>query len=213
MLSYRYDAAGQLVERETNGAGQTVRLVRDARGAVVQRHAGDAVTTFAYDPAGRLVRATNADADVVVERDAAGRVVAETCNGRTVRSTWDGLGGRRTGRRTPRPEWTAAGNTASTAGRPRCTRRGTLGAGSATTRRAGRWSAGAGRRGRSLSQDWDPAARLLSPRPCGPRPTRSRSSQRTFAYRPDGAAVERIDDPLRGVRRFSLDASSVGSPR
>jgi RHS repeat-associated protein len=197
VLSYGYDPAGQLAER-TNGAGETVRFVRDAVGAVVERHAGDAVTTFAYDPAGRLVRATNPDADVVVEWDAVGRVVAETCNGRTVRSSWDGLG-RRTGRRTPSGVDSAWDYGAD--GRPAALH--TVGhtlrfrydpAGREVERRLDGTVA--------LSQDWDPASRLLAQTlsVADAQPLQ----RRTFAYRSDGA-VERIEDRLRGTRTFALD--------
>ncbi|WP_322763029.1 hypothetical protein, partial [Frankia sp. Cr2] len=58
------------------------------------------MTTFAYDPAGRVTRATNTDADCTLQRDALGRVLAETCNGRTVSSAFDVLG-RRVRRVTP----------------------------------------------------------------------------------------------------------------
>lgn len=62
--------------------------------------AEDAVTTFSYDAMGRMVRASNADACLEFERDALGRVVRESCNGRTVHSSYD-LSGHRTWRRTP----------------------------------------------------------------------------------------------------------------
>ncbi|MGH2770362.1 MAG: RHS repeat domain-containing protein, partial [Actinomycetota bacterium] len=98
-LSYVHDDAGQLVER-INGAGETARFTRDLLGNVIEARCGEAVTTFVYDLAGRLVGAVNADAQLVLERDSLGRVVAETCNGATVASSYD-LVGRRTRRCTP----------------------------------------------------------------------------------------------------------------
>lgn len=99
VLSYVYDAAGQLVE-SVNGLGQRAHLTRDLVGNITKRLTPDAVTIFIYDPAGRLIHATNPDADLVLDRDALGRVIAETCNGRTVSSTYDSLG-RRLTRLTP----------------------------------------------------------------------------------------------------------------
>ncbi|MGC7100327.1 RHS repeat-associated core domain-containing protein [Amycolatopsis lurida] len=98
-LRYTYDAAGQLVER-VNGAGVPTRFVRDAVGKVVERVTEGSTTRFAYDEAGRVVRAQNADADVVFQRDPLGRIVAETVNGRTTRYRYDAAG-RKVWRRTP----------------------------------------------------------------------------------------------------------------
>lgn len=94
---YGYDAAGQLM---LCGNGQTVAFDRDVRGRVIRRRVAGAVTEFAYDAAGRLTSARNADAEVAFTYDVLGRVVAESINGRTVRSEYD-LAGRRTTRRTP----------------------------------------------------------------------------------------------------------------
>jgi YD repeat-containing protein len=96
---HAYDAAGRLVAR-TNGVGQTVSLVRDALGRVVERRAEDGATAYVYDHADRLIRAANADTELVLTRDPVGRVLTESCGGRTLASTYDSLG-RRVGRRTP----------------------------------------------------------------------------------------------------------------
>ncbi|MGW4528046.1 RHS repeat-associated core domain-containing protein [Amycolatopsis sp. NPDC004378] len=98
-LRYSYDAAGQLVER-VNGAGESIRFVRDLLGNVIEKHSGGQVETFEYDPAERLVRAVNADADVLIERDAVGRELREIVNGRVLESRYDAAG-RRVYRRTP----------------------------------------------------------------------------------------------------------------
>lgn len=63
--------AGQVVER-TNGAGQTVSFRRDSFGGVLERRAGESLTSFEYDQAGRVTRTVNADAELVFERDALG---------------------------------------------------------------------------------------------------------------------------------------------
>ncbi|MEX0426881.1 putative T7SS-secreted protein [Nocardioides sp. DS6] len=98
-LRFGYDAAGQLVRR-VNGAGECVETTHDLLGNVVWQRAGDAVTTFAYDPLGRLLRATGPVVELALERDPLGRVVAESVDGRTVSSSYDLLG-RRISRITP----------------------------------------------------------------------------------------------------------------
>ncbi|MEU5438760.1 RHS repeat-associated core domain-containing protein [Streptomyces sp. NPDC020719] len=107
-LTYAHDAAGSLIRR-TNGAGETLRYTRDLLGRITeQRTDADDVTTFTYGPAGRIIRAASADTDVIVERDALGRVLAESVNGRTTAYEHDLLG-RRTKRTTPSgltSEWT-----------------------------------------------------------------------------------------------------------
>ena len=58
------------------------------------------LTVVSYDGAGRLVGTRSAEVDHTVERDAAGRVVAESWNGRRLDRTLDLLG-RPVSRRTP----------------------------------------------------------------------------------------------------------------
>jgi RHS repeat-associated protein len=98
-LRYERDAAGRLVAR-TNGAGQTVSYGRDAAGNVTEQRTDPDLTTFAYDPAGRLLRAVNADATLEYTYDVLGRVLSETCNGQPVISSYD-MAGQRVARRTP----------------------------------------------------------------------------------------------------------------
>jgi RHS repeat-associated protein len=197
VLSYGHDAAGQVVRR-TNGVGETVELGWDAGGRLVRRASADDVATFEYDAAGRLVRATNADADVRVERDALGRIVAETCDGRAVASAYDALG-RRVSRRTPsgaESRWEYGPDDLPVA----------LHTGGHTLRF--RYDAGGREVERrvdgalALTQRWDSASRLLAQTVAvaGADPVQ----QRAFAYRSDDV-VERIEDRLRGVRRFELD--------
>ncbi|MEV6603178.1 RHS repeat-associated core domain-containing protein [Kutzneria sp. NPDC051319] len=98
-LAYQQDAAEQLVAR-TNGAGQTVQYDYDMLGNIVSQRAGEAVTTFAYDPVGRMIQAANAVSTLTFDRDPLGRTLAEVCNGRAVVSAYDAAG-RRLSRRTP----------------------------------------------------------------------------------------------------------------
>jgi len=98
-LHYERDAAGRLAAR-TNGAGQTVHYRRDLSGNVIEQRTDAGLATFAYDPAGRLLRAVNADATLEYTYDVLGRVLSETCNGQPVVSSYD-LAGQRVGRRSP----------------------------------------------------------------------------------------------------------------
>ncbi|WP_322753279.1 RHS repeat-associated core domain-containing protein, partial [Frankia sp. Cas3] len=191
-------AAGQLVA-STNGAGQTLRFTRDPLGNVTEKHDDDAVTTFAYDAVGRVVRATSSDADCLFERDPLGRVLAETCNGRTVASTYDVLG-RRVRRVTPSGAasvWTYDSNdlptSLETAGR--------------TLRfahdEAGREVARSLDSGVVLGQVWDANHQLLSQTVTAGH---ARVLQRRdYSYSRDGYVTE-IDDMLAGLRRFDLDS-------
>ncbi|WP_285593543.1 DUF6531 domain-containing protein [Actinomycetospora sp. NBRC 106378] len=97
--TYDLDAAGQ-VRARTNALGETVTYAFTALGQVSERRARGSLTTYDHDPVGRLVRATTPQVDVVLTRDAVGRVVGEATNGRAVTSAYDLLG-RRTERVTP----------------------------------------------------------------------------------------------------------------
>ncbi|MFD0784041.1 RHS repeat-associated core domain-containing protein, partial [Micromonospora azadirachtae] len=96
---YDYDAAGQLI-RSTNGLGEATEYEHDLLGNVVERRTVSGTTRYRYDAVGRLVAAENADAELVIERDEAGRVVAHTTNGRTLAFRYDDRTGARH-RRTP----------------------------------------------------------------------------------------------------------------
>ncbi|WP_435156043.1 DUF6531 domain-containing protein [Amycolatopsis sacchari] len=202
-LRYAYDAAGQLVSR-VNGAGQEVHVVHDLLGQVVERRSADDVARYEFDPAGRLIRAVNRDAELVVERDALGRVLAETVNGRTVRSWYDAAG-RRVGRRTP----TGVVSTWSfdVDGRPEQLRTG--------SRSISFGYDGAGREverlvdtGTIVAQAWDANHRLTAQTVSVLDRTSARQArtlqQRHYRYRSDGP-VTAIEDRLAGARRFELD--------
>ncbi|GAB6902278.1 DUF6531 domain-containing protein [Kineosporia succinea] len=194
VLQYRYDAAGQLLER-SNGAGEVTRMHRDVLGQVVRQESAADDLTFAYDPAGRLVRAVNRAARVEFDRDVLGRVLAETINGRTVASVYD-AGGRRSARRTPsaaeshwryddadRPVALTAGDQVLAFGYDQ--------AGDEVTRTLGA--------GATLTQSWSPGGRLTG------QEVRSGEHRlsRGFVRRGDGH-VTRVEGP-EGVRRYTLD--------
>ena len=80
-LTYGYDRAGRLAE-SADARGLVTRMKRDAAGRLVERvfAAGtdaEAVETFAYDGAGRMVEAANGAVAVGFAYDAVGRVVEE----------------------------------------------------------------------------------------------------------------------------------------
>lgn len=209
---YRHDAAGRLIE-QINGAGESTVYVRDALGKVLEQHTPEGVTTFAYDPLGNVREVRGDHAQLAYERDPIGRVLAETCNGATVRTTYDVLG-RRIGRVTPSgttSRWEYDGRDQPvelrTAGR-------TVtfaydGAGREIERHAG---------GAVLNQTWDVNGRLSSqtltatrtagptagdlPGATGPH----RVQHRAYRYRPDGT-VSAIDDLLHGNRVIDTDAN------
>src|SRR5262249_10998640 len=139
-------------------------------------------------------------------RDPLGRVLAETCNGRTVTSRYDLLG-RRVYRRTPsgaETTWDYDPNSQPvrlhTAGHT--VRFGYDAAGREVARRIGD--------GALLTQTWDAGHRLRSqPLPAGGldpgAPAQPRVVQhRGYQYRPDGQLTG-LEDQLNGPRRYDLD--------
>ncbi|GLY89844.1 DUF6531 domain-containing protein [Actinoallomurus iriomotensis] len=200
-VSYTHDDAGRLTTR-VNGAGQATHFTRDLLDNVVERRSGDTVATFAYDQAGRLIRAVNPDADVRFDRDRLGRVIGETCNGRVLTSVYD-LMGRRVRRRTPsgaeaiwrydrggRPTVVeTAGQTIRFAYDP---------AGQEVERRIGG--------GAVVVQRWDADRRLSSQTLSGAPRTGEPAQHRAYRYRADGALVGRTD-LLGGPAGFELDVA------
>ncbi len=197
VLRYGYDAAGNLTSR-TNGAGETLEFTRDALGRVVEQRAGADVTRWTYDPAGRLLRAVNADADVTFTYDALGRVLSESCNGRTVRSEYDVLG-RRIRRTLPSGltgEWAYDGTGAPVGLR--------VGGHTMSLRRdlAGRevqreWGSA------DLRSHWDAAGRLAAQTVAAAGG--ALVHRRAYDYRDDGLLVA-THDATTGTRSFELDA-------
>ncbi|WP_370937076.1 DUF6531 domain-containing protein [Amycolatopsis sp. cg13] len=202
MLRYERDGAGR-VERRTNGAGESTVFVRDALGAVVERRSADVVTTFGYDEMGRLSRAANGDAEVVFERDALGRVLAETVNGRTLRSEFD-VAGRRIARTTPTGKRSVWEYDASH--RPTALRTGGH-VMSFGYDQAGHEIERLLDTGTVLAQAWDADHRLLSQTvsaATGGSAQPRLVQRRAYHYRPDGLLTG-IDDELAGPSRFELD--------
>ncbi|WP_160506791.1 DUF6531 domain-containing protein [Streptomyces sp. BA2] len=203
--TYRFDAAGRLVGR-TNGAGESTEYVRDWLGKVVEQRTPEGLTTYTYDPIGNVLRVVNGHADLTYERDPRGRVLAETCNGSTVRSAYDVLG-RRTRRVTPsgaESVWEYDGRDRPallrTAGR-------TVTFGYDTSGREVERRAGA----TVLSQAWDADGKLSSQTltatggPSGSLEPR-RVQHRAYRYRPDGT-VAAISDLLGGEREVDVDGT------
>ncbi|MCZ4096207.1 RHS repeat-associated core domain-containing protein [Streptomyces sp. H39-C1] len=200
-LSYEHDAAGRLATR-INGSGESLTYTRDTLGRAVRQQAGDGtVTAFAYTPDGQLAGMSNADADVVIERDAAGRILAETVNGRTMTLAYDGAG-RTVERRAPsgavsRWEYDGVGRPAALTAQDTTITFAYDGAGRETERHLGGSA--------TLSQQWDPLSRLTGQLlSTGPESRIVR--QRSYAYREDGLLAG-ITDSVSGIRRFDLDAA------
>jgi len=212
---YAYDAAGQVTAR-VNAVGQQVGYTYDLLGNPTERHDDSVITTFGYDPSGRFTQAASPDADIVIERDRSGRVIAETCNGRTVRSDYDPAG-RRLRRITPsdaETHWAydECGRPVSLSAAGHELRFGYDPSGRETLRHLPG--------GAILTQEWDPAGQLAAqvltagprlptpPQPglsAGPLPGLARVLQRrNYSYRPDGILAQ-IDDLLSGPRQLALN--------
>ncbi|WP_247745973.1 putative T7SS-secreted protein [Streptomyces oryzae] len=194
---YELNAAGELVRR-TTPLGEEIAYERDALGRTTRKNAASKVTTYAYDPAGRLLEANGPEAELRYQRDKLGRIKTELVNGRALTHTYDALG-RRTRRTTPTgavstSTYDAAGNRTSLTASGHTLDFTHDAAGRETERHIGTG-------GLTLSQEWDPAGRLQ---------TQSLQAgdtiqQRSYTYRPDGYLTE-VDDLLSGRATFDLDA-------
>lgn len=207
---YRHDAAGQLTSK-VNAAGQETSYTYSPCGNMIGLSADGEATTLAYDAAGRLVRARNADADVAITRDALGRIIAEAINGRVLRTEYDAAG-RVMRRTTPSgsvTDWAynAAGLPETMTSTGRELRFGYDQAGQETIRHLPG--------GTVLAQAWDAVGRLAgqtvtgpgrAPGPEGPAVPGEVLQRRTYAYSDDGFLTG-AEDLLNGNRAFGLDAS------
>lgn len=98
-LRYTYDPGGRVIRRD-NPDGSRLEYDYDKSGLLTELRAfapgaeTPETTTYAYDGNGALIRASNAAATIELERDALGRVVAETQNGTRIESEIDCCGRR-----------------------------------------------------------------------------------------------------------------------
>ncbi|WP_312847836.1 hypothetical protein [Streptomyces sp. WAC06614] len=198
-LTYAYDAVGRLVRR-TNAAGQSLTYDRDALGRVTGIRSDDGTaTTFTYAATGELAEVISEQARITFSTDTAGRVVAETVNGRTMAYTYDEVG-RLISRRTPSGALTSLAYTVD--GLTSCH----------VGEHVFRFERDAmGREtGRTLDdslevvRELDPVGRLTYQAVTS---AGAAVLEQFFTYRADGIPVE-IDDTLGGSRVFALD--SVG---
>ncbi|MFD5714858.1 putative T7SS-secreted protein [Streptomyces pharetrae] len=194
-IGYRFDVVGQLTAR-TDPLGDVISFTYDELGRVTSKTAAGRTTCYAYDPAGRLLRASGPDGDLIRQYDRRGLLKTELIDGRATTYRYDAVG-RRVGRMTPtghlttythdaagRPDLLTAGGhqvtfTHDAAGRELSRVIGSLTVTSAWDE-AGRLSAG------SLTAD----GRILN--------------SRTYTYRADGH-LSVVSDQLSGVRTFELD--------
>ncbi|MDI3386210.1 RHS repeat-associated core domain-containing protein [Streptomyces sp. B-S-A8] len=198
-VTYEHDAAGQLAARFAP-TGEAIRFERDVLNRTVRKDAAGAVTSYAYDAAGRLISATGPDASLVREHDAAGRMCSETVDGRTVTYTYDALG-RRTSRTTPTgatstSTYDGAGNRTSLTASGRVLDFVHDAAGREVARHIGEAS--------TLASTFDPAGRLAQQQLTGPA---GHVQHRGYTYRADGSLIG-IDDQSGSARRFDLDPAS-----
>ncbi|UED84711.1 DUF6531 domain-containing protein [Streptomyces profundus] len=198
-VTFRRDLLGRIVER-TNALGQSVAYTYDAAGRTATKTVADVVTEYTYSPGGALLRAVAPDCDVAFERDALGRVTAETVNGHVLRFALDAAG-QRVERITPggahsRYKRDAAGNLTGLT---------TVGRALTFTHdgRGRQLSRSLGERF-TLAQQWGPDGTLVNQTLLNPTGTVQR---RDYGYRADGALTE-VDDLLRGDVTFTLDTAS-----
>ncbi|RKN39267.1 hypothetical protein [Streptomyces hoynatensis] len=80
--------------RRSNALGQSVSYACDARGQITAKDVDGALTSYEYSTLGAMTRATGPDADILWERDAMGRGLSETVNGRRLTIRYDAAGQR-----------------------------------------------------------------------------------------------------------------------
>jgi RHS repeat-associated protein len=200
-VGYAHDAAGRLAVL-TTGAGQAIEITHDAMGRITAQNGDGLRTTFGYDPAGRLVSATNPDADIQLTRDPMGRVLTEAVNGRTLTATYDQLG-RRLATTTPaghtstwRYDSTGQPLELASAARPITFEY------NAANQETRRWL---GPRV-ALTSSWDGTGRLAGRRLVGADGTGAGRvlHSRAWTYRADGVP-DSVTDSAIGPQRFDLD--------
>ncbi|MGW5678318.1 putative T7SS-secreted protein [Streptomyces sp. NPDC003860] len=197
-LTYARDAAGQVVSR-TNALDQTVAYEHDRLGRVVRKDAAGAVTTYAYDRAGRLAQAAGPDAELVHQYDRRGLLKTELVDGRVTTYAYDALGRRTrrvtpTGRRTTYDYDAAGRRTRLTSGGHR------IDFAHDESGREVERSVGDVLR---ITSTWDAAGRLSTQHLTG---RAGAINHRAYTYRADGHLTA-LDDGLRGPMRFDLDGA------
>ncbi|CAL9484958.1 RHS repeat-associated core domain-containing protein [Streptomyces sp. enrichment culture] len=193
---YTRDAVGRLVAR-TNPLGETVGYTLDEVGRTVAKNVAGEITSYTYDRSGLLLRAVNSHSEISWHRDAAGRVLAETVNGRTLHTRYDARG-RRTRRVTP--GGAMADYQYDEVGR--ITELVTSGHSIAFTHdAAGHELTRVVGGSLTLSHNWDPVGRLAQQTVSVSGTT---VQQRAYSYRPDGHLAA-IDDSGSGRTDLSLD--------
>ncbi|WAL97936.1 DUF6531 domain-containing protein [Streptomyces sp. Je 1-369] len=195
---YTRDAAGRLVERR-NAAGQTVALSYDALGRPLTKNVHGEISTFSYDPVGRLVRAVGPHSEVTWEHDRNGRVLAERVDGRLLSFAYDAMG-RRVRRTTP----TGASTQHSYDALGRASALDSSGHGTSFSHDAcGRETERIVGSSLSIAQTWDVLGRPLEQTvTASDRPV----LRRAYDYRPDRHLVG-ITDPHLGEVSLGLDAA------
>ncbi|MFF3323718.1 putative T7SS-secreted protein [Streptomyces sp. NPDC002889] len=215
--SYAYDGAGRLIgetdfDERTTGyevdpvgrvsaritpLGETVRYERDVLGRVTSKDAAGHLTTYAYDPAGRLVQAAGPDSELIYQYDREGRVKTELVDGRAITYAYDGAG-RRARRMTPGGQVTSYAY--DTAGRP-----------ARLTADGREVDFTRDESGRELARRFGGTLTLTSVRDGSGRVTEQEITaggrslnRRSYTYREDGHLIG-VDDAMSGRRRFDLD--------
>ncbi|MFF8264258.1 putative T7SS-secreted protein [Streptomyces virginiae] len=198
-ITYEHDAVGRLTRR-TNAAGQSLTFERDALGRVTRLiHDDGAASVFSFGPQGHVTRIINDHADITLAYDAAGRILAETVNGRMSTFGYDAQG-RRSYRRTP-------------SGAVSCLVFDATGLASYTMGEhvfrferdaMGRESTRLLDNSLRLRQAWDPVGRVVHQDLAADGTS---VLKRSFTYQADGSPTV-IDDSGLGRRHYTLNAAS-----
>ncbi|WP_157851607.1 RHS repeat-associated core domain-containing protein [Streptomyces monomycini] len=204
-FTYRLDGADQLLET-TDASGRSSLFTYDALGQLTAHRGPDGTTTtLTYDEYGLPETIADENSRIEYVRDAAGRVLSETVDGRTTRYTRDVLG-RCTSRTTPTglvSTWTFDNNDqpvglANAVGRLAFARDAE---GRETTRFIGD--------GAALTQTWDDCDRLTAQsvwsvdRAANGSGAYTSVQERIYKYRADGMPTA-VTDRLRGRQEFEL---------
>ncbi|MER6910305.1 putative T7SS-secreted protein [Streptomyces sp. NPDC000594] len=195
-LAYALDASGRITTR-TDALGQKIAFTRDTLGRVTGRTVAHTVTSYTYDPAGRLIHAAGPGSELIRQYDRRGLLKTEMVDGRATTYGYDALG-RRVHRTTPTGHRTTYGYDAAG-------RRSRVTTGERSI--AFTHDAAGNERERvfgdaiTVASSWDGAGRLTAQQlTAGDRTL----NHRAYTYRPDGH-VTGVDDALRGPARFGLD--------